>query len=77
MTEDFVQQLNNVADFTEQERLENVAFKLIERVKVSNLSTILLLQCLYLVFIFMNIVQDYLSYLVCAAFFLYAVLFYG
>ena len=34
VTEEFVQQLNTVTDFTEQEKLENLASKIIERVKV-------------------------------------------
>ena len=35
VTEEFVHQINNVTDFTEQEKLENLAFKIIERVKVT------------------------------------------
>ena len=38
VTEGFIHQLNNVTNFTEQERLEKFALKIIERVKVGTVS---------------------------------------
>jgi len=34
VNEEFVQQLNNATDFDEQEKLEALAFKMLERIKV-------------------------------------------